>query len=153
MMNRKAEKAMLAKDKTKQRILDVMDHDTRPPSVPQMIKFINEKSKLKAEVDSNSKYHTGRTLSSGVRLGSGYHTKNYDVVVKDEHDKVIYNKNINSSYPRPKDFAVWVHDNVMKRKHWRYGGSAVSRGDDSLNNFDKWDIQKKINDENDPTGD
>ncbi len=145
---------MYSKNKTKLRILDMMDHDSRPPTVPQLVKFINEKSDLKADVDGQSKFHTGKTLSSGVRVGSGYHTKNWNVIVKDKNDRILYNKTINSSYPRPKDFAVWVHGNVMNRKHWRYGkNDALTRGDESLGNFDKWDTQHKINTQNDPTGD
>ena len=128
-----------------------MDQGRGTPTVTQVVKFINEKSDYTATIENNSWNHHGRTHSSGVRYTSGHKECVWNVVVKDENDNIVYDKSINSCYPRPSDFTVWVFCDIMKRKHWRYDQSTVRRGEPYT-----FEEEKQIeieNERNDPTRD
>jgi hypothetical protein len=115
---------------TKQQIIKYMNEARSTPRMTNMVKFINEKSTATAKVNTKSHFHVGHTHSSGVRIGSGHSTI---------HEEIT-----------PKDFAVWVYENIMNRKHWRFSGSTMTKGDTSMT-FAEWDTQEIENEKNDTT--
>ena len=148
-MNRENEKAMFAGKKksglTKKQIIGFMDNEARSPRMESMVKFINQNSNAKAKLNTRSRFHVGRTHSSGVRIGSGHSTLHHNVTVTDSNGNVMINDEI-----APRDFAVWVYENIMNRKHWRYSGDTMTKGKVG-SSFDEWDKQEIENEKNDKT--
>ncbi len=124
-----------------------MNEGNHTPAVPQMIKFINEKTDYTAKVDNNSWNHNGRTHSSGVRYTSGHKVYSWKITVMDENNNVVYDE---TPY-KTSDFTVWIFNNIMKRKHWRYDQSTIRRGENYT--FDEFEQIKIENERNDPTRD
>jgi len=122
-----------------------MNEARSTPRMTNMVKFINEKSTATAKVNTKSHFHVGHTHSSGVRIGSGHSTIHHVVTVTDSNGMVMIDEEIT-----PKDFAVWVYENIMNRKHWRFSGSTMTKGDTSMT-FAEWDTQEIENEKNDTT--
>ena len=135
----------------KEKIINFMNGYGKTPTVPQLVKFINDKSDFTAKVVDESWNHKGRTHPSGVRYTSGHKEYAWKITVKDKDGNVVYD---DVPY-RTQDFTVWVFEEIMNRRHWRLSQRSSDDPRRISKNIttDEFEKIRKEDERDDPTGD